>query len=194
MQKLTRGDILDIAAYEKIRTEFRTGIVELKKHRRLPVGPNITVIFENRETVRFQIQEMLRIEKITDENKIRHELETYNALIPGDNELSASLMIEVDRRDLIKPLIDTMVGLEKDCVFLRAGKHLIPALFDEAQHSEFRISAVQYVRFPFTPQQIHEFRNFEQQAMIVVNHTNYKYDSEIPISVRTSLIEDFGVE
>ena len=194
MQKISRKDILSIIEYEKIRPELRKKIIELKKHRRVSVGPKISLIFENRETVKFQIQEMLRIERIVDEKLIENEITTYNALIPDDNELGATLFIEITEKEKIKPELDNLVGLEKDSVFLKIGRYLIPAYFDEAQFSDFRISAVQYIRFPFTPQQIHEMSNFNEPTSVVVNHPKYKYDAEILLAVRTSLIDDFGVE
>ncbi len=194
MQKITRAEIADLIAYEKERPAFKKKISELKKRRRVSVGPSISLLFENRETVRYQIQEMLRIERVVDENRIGHEIETYNALIPDDNELSATLFVEITDKEKIKQELDRLVGLEKDCVFLKVGRYLIPAYFDEAQLSDFRISAVQYIRFPFTPQQIHELRNFSEPASVVINHPRYKYDAEIPVPVRTSLIDDFGVE
>lgn len=194
MQKITAKDIVDILQYEKIRPVFRKKIVELKKRRRVSVGPKITLMFENRETVKFQIQEMLRIERIVDEKLIEDEITSYNALIPDDNELSATMFIEITEKERIKAELDTLLGLEKDSVFLKIGRYLIPAYFDEAQFSDFRISAVQYIRFPFTPQQIHEMGNFNEQTSVIINHQNYKYDAEIPIHVRTSLIDDFGVE
>ncbi len=194
MQKISRKDILDILEYEKIRPEIRKKIVELKKRRRVAVGPKITMMFENKETVKFQIQEMLRIERIVDEKLIEHEIETYNALIPNDNELSASLFIEIAEKEKIKPELDRLLGLEENSVFLKIGRYLISAYFNEAQFSNFRISAVQYIRFPFTPQQIHEMGNFNEPTSVVINHPKYKYDAEIPLAVRTSIIDDFGVE
>ncbi len=194
MQKISINEILALPEYEKVRPDFQRKIVEFKEHRRLSVGPNITLVFENRDTVRFQIQEMIRIEKIIDQKIIRREIDSCNALIPDDNELSATMLIEVEREELFKPVLDSLVGLEKDSVFLRIGRYLIPAYFDEGQVSDFHISTVQHIKFPFTPQQIHGFRNFNEQATIVINHKNYKYDAEIPIEIRNSLIEDFGVE
>jgi hypothetical protein len=194
MQKISRKDILDILEYEKIRPAFREKIVGIKKHRRVAVGPKITLMFENRDTVKFQIQEMLRIERIVDEKLVAHEIKTYNALIPDDNELSATLFIEITEKEKIKSELDMLVGLEKDSVFLKIGRYLIPAYFDEAQFSDFRISAVQYIRFPFTPQQIHEMGNFNEPTSAVINHPKYKYDAELPLAVRTTLLDDFGVE
>ena len=194
MKKINREEILDILAYEKLRPEFRKIIVRMKKHRRVTVGPKITLMFENRDTVKFQIQEMLRIERIVDEKLIEHEIKTYNALIPDDNELSATMFIEITEKQSIKSELDRLVGLEKNSVFLKIGRYLIPAYFDEAQFSGFRISAVQYIRFPFTPQQIHEMGNFNEQTSVVINHPKYKYDAEIPLAVRTTLLDDFGVE
>src|SRR3972149_3416727 len=96
VEKLTRSDIQDIIAYEKERVSFRREIIALKKSRRILVGPMIALVFENRETVRFQIQEMMRAERIVEEEAIAHEIEAYNELIPGEGELSATLFVELD--------------------------------------------------------------------------------------------------
>src|SRR5574341_953144 len=98
MKKIVLNDILGFAAYEKIRPEFRQEIIEKKKNRRVSVGDQISLVFENRDTVIFQIQEMLRAEKITDLDKIREEIAVYNEFIPNPGELSATLFIEIEDR------------------------------------------------------------------------------------------------
>jgi len=95
MNLLTREDVLSIEEYERQRESFRSRIIALKQRRRISIGPLITLVFENRETLRFQIQEMIRVERILDPDKVQDELDVYNALLPTGNELSATLLIEI---------------------------------------------------------------------------------------------------
>ena len=96
MKKIERSEILDLGGYEAIRDRFKQRMIEMKKRRRTAVGEHMTLVWENRDTVLFQIQEMLRTERITNERGIAHEIATYNDLIPDAGELSATLMIEYD--------------------------------------------------------------------------------------------------
>src|SRR5215470_102520 len=96
MNKVSLDDIMGISAYEKIRENFRRGIIDLKQKRRVSVGDRVSLVFENRDTVIFQIQEMVRAERIVDLDKIREEIEVYNGLIPDPGELSATLFLEID--------------------------------------------------------------------------------------------------
>jgi hypothetical protein len=102
MKPLIQADLLPTADYERQREQFRSQIIALKQRRRISVGPLITLIFENRETLRFQTQEMIRVEHILDPHKIQDELDVYNALMPGDGELSATLLIEITEQDRMK--------------------------------------------------------------------------------------------
>lgn len=96
MKKIEYSEVKNIYEYEKIRNDFRNYIIDLKKRRRVEVGNRISIVFENRDTVLFQIQEMMRAERMVDDNEIKFEVDTYNDLIPEKNELSATLFIEVD--------------------------------------------------------------------------------------------------
>ena len=99
MKPVARDELLDLGAYERIRDSFLRSVLERKRVRYVKLGPNMTALFENRDTVLFQVQEMLRTERITQEKAIAHELETYNALVPGDRELSVTLFVEYQDRD-----------------------------------------------------------------------------------------------
>jgi hypothetical protein len=95
MNKVGLSEILDIAQYEKARGEFRRRDIALKKNRRLPVGPRVTFVFENHDTVLFQIQEMMRAERIVNDDAVQHEIDTYNQLLPEESELAATMLIEL---------------------------------------------------------------------------------------------------
>jgi len=193
LKKVTRGDIKDILAYEKTRPEERARIIALKKNRRIEAGRRISVVFENRETVIFQIQEMMRVERIVKEEAIKDELRAYNGLIPDANELSATLLIEITNQRRIKAELEKFLGLDKGRkVWLEFGGTKVYATFEGGRSKERKISAVHFLRFPFTAQQSRRFRTGEDEARLVVSHPNYKQRVNISPQVRTSLIRDLS--
>src|SRR2546423_12693989 len=111
MRKVVLSDIKDIAQYEKERDEFRRRIIELKKHRRVPVGPQVTFVFENHDTVLFQIQEMMRAERLVQDEAIQHEIDVYNELLPEQNELAATMLIELQDAGRIREEIIKFIGV-----------------------------------------------------------------------------------
>ncbi len=191
MQKIRIEEIKNIIEYEKVRPEFRKRVVDLKKNRRLAVGNIMTLVFENRETVLFQIQEMVRIERMVRESAIQNEIDTYNVLIPNENELSATMLIEIQEINKIKEMLDTLVGLPRDCVWIELGDNKIFATFDLEQSDDDRISAVQYIKFAFTPRQSGLFKNSSVPVILKVDHPNYKHSVPISGEIRNSLITDF---
>jgi len=152
MKPIIISDVMNIAEYEKVRPEFRSRIIELKKQRRISVGPKITFLFENRDTVLSQIQEMMRAERIVHEEKIQNEIDVYNQLLPDQNELSATMFIEITDKDQIKAELERLLGITKnDCVHMIIdGRHRILASFEKGHEEDDRVSAVQYVRFRFS--------------------------------------------
>ena len=191
MRKIELSDLKNILEYEKLRNDFRKKIIDLKRNRRLKVGDKITLTFENRQTVTFQIEEMMRIERIVDDEKIKSEIEAYNELIPGENELSATLFVEVVEQDQIKPVLDSLVGLNRDSLFLEIGDRKIPAVFEEGHATDDRISAVQYVKFKLSPADMDAFRKSSMNIRMIANHINYKATSDFPEEMRKSLLDDF---
>jgi hypothetical protein len=190
MRKITREDVRDIAEYEKIRDPFRRAIIELKKRRRVSVGDIVTLVFENRETVLFQIQEMMRAERIVHEEKIQQEIEIYNELIPEDDELSATLLIEIDDLDRLRQVLPKLIGIEQQ-VWLRIGdRYAIRARYEPGRSREDRTSTVHYVRFRLSPEEIRAFKDESQPAVLAITHENYRAEAVIPPEVRRSLSED----
>lgn len=194
LKKIGRDEVLNLYEYEKIREEFRKRIIELKQQRRVQVGEKISLLFENRDTVLFQIQEMIRTERIVDEVKIQEEVEVYNELIPDEGELSATLFIEIEEMAKIKEELDRFHGL--DCpgtVQLRIGdRHVIPARFAPGRSKEDKISAVHFIRFKLSPEQIRDFLSGEWDISLVVDHPNYKAEVKLDPEVRQSLAEDLA--
>ena len=120
MTKLALDDIADLRAYEREREEFRRDVIALKKRRRIHVGPHVTLLFENRQTIRFQIQEMARAEKILSDEGIQTELDIYNPLIPEPGSLAATMFIELTTDEQLREWLPKLVGIETSIV-IRLG-------------------------------------------------------------------------
>jgi hypothetical protein len=191
MKKITVDEIVGPERYERMRDEFRRHIIAVKKNRRVTVGEHITFVFENRETVLFQIQEMLRAERIADLDKIRFEVEVYNELVPEEGELSSTMLIEITEQERIRPELIRLIGIDKT-VSLRIGEHfVIPAVFEEGRSKEDNLSAVQYVRFSLPVEAREAFRDERQPVRLVIDHLNYQATTELRPEVRRSLAADF---
>jgi len=135
---------------------------------------------------------MIRTERLVDDEAIAHEIEVYNQLIPGDHELSATLLIEITEKEKIKPTLDSLVGLGYNSVFLRVGEHEITTSFDEAQSAEDRISAVQYLKWKLTDEDVQHFRSPSVPVELIVRHANYDYRQMLRADQREALLEDLA--
>ncbi len=175
---LTLDDIADQRAYERERDEFRLRVIEAKKLRRVSVGPVVTLVFENRLTVRFQVQEMARAERMVTDEQIQHELDVYNLLLPARGELSATLFIELTSEEDLRSWLPRLVGIERAAQF-RLGpgaEPVVVAAVPEASHEsaltrEETTSAVHYVRFAFSDDQIAAFA--AGPVRLAVDHPHY---------------------
>jgi hypothetical protein len=191
MKKLTRSEITPLPEYEKERADFRRRIIDLKTHRRISIGPSITLVFENRETVRFQIQEMLRVERIEEDEKVRHELEVYNGLIPEAGTLSATLFIEMTEAGRVKEQLDRLMGIDRPGhLWLELGGDRCPAEFEEGHSNEEKLSAVHYLRFRLTPEQQQRLADPALAARLVIDHPHYQASAELGLPTRQSLLQD----
>ena len=188
MNKVSLDDLMGTPAYEKVRDDFRRRIIELKQKRRISVGERVSLVFENRDTVIFQIQEMLRAEHITDLDKIREEIDVYNGLIPDANELSATLFLEIEDQTHLRDELLKFLGID-EALFLQVGKHMIHAKFEEGRSKEDKISAVQYVRFAFSAEAISAFAGSDN-AELKIDHPNYQARGPIAPASRASLLAD----
>jgi hypothetical protein len=192
MNKVAISEILDIAQYEKARDSFRRRIIALKKNRRLPVGPRVTFVFENHDTILFQIQEMMRSERIVNDDAVQHEIDTYNQLLPEESELAATMLIELPDPARIRDEITKFHGVNTgDHTYIQIGDDRLPGVFDAGQSDERRISAVQYVRFHFNDAQREAFAAGASPARLVINHPNYRHEALIAGAVRDELAKDF---
>jgi hypothetical protein len=197
MNKIDLSSIKNILEYEREREEFRDRIIQIKKNRRIGVGELITFVFENRDTVLFQIQEMVRAERIVDPAKIQDEIDVYNELLPGKDELSATLFIEISESSEIKPTLQKLLGLTRPgMVMLEIGnKHRIDGEIEGGREEEAagRLSAVQYVKFRVGPEASQIFSKTDDPIFLVVNHPNYKARAQVTRSLRSALCSDLGV-
>jgi hypothetical protein len=157
-RKLTLDDIADARAYERERDTFRGEIAELKRRRRVALGTLVTVVFENRDTIRFQVQEMARVERLLSDADIQAELDTYNVLVPEPGQLCLSLFIELTSDDQMREWLPRLVGIERSLV-LRLHDGTEVRAVPEEEHAkqltrEHATSAVHYLRFELEPRQI----------------------------------------
>ncbi|NIO12242.1 MAG: DUF3501 family protein [Deltaproteobacteria bacterium] len=190
MKKITLDDIKGLASYEKVRADFRQRIINLKKKRRVPIGDKVTLVFENRDTVIFQIQEMLRAERITDLDKVRDEIETYNSLIPEPGELSATLLLEIEDQSNMREQLLKFLGVD-EAVYLKVGdKGTVRAQFEEGRSRDDKISAVQYVKFPVGEELRKGFADNKNEIKLVIEHPNYRAETRLDPETQESLAED----
>ncbi|HET6811001.1 MAG TPA: DUF3501 family protein [Acidimicrobiales bacterium] len=191
--RLTLEDILDLRAYERERDAFRARVIEVKKRRRVGVGRLVTLVFENSDTIRFQIQEMARAERILTDAAIQTELDIYNPLIPEPGELSATLFVELTSQEDLREWLPRLVGIER-AVVLRLGPDArevrsTPEAAHEAQLTREEITAsVHYIRFGLDPEEIELFRR--GPVVLAVDHPAYREATELSEPTRESLLED----
>jgi len=190
--KLTLDDIADLRAYERERDEFRDRVIALKKKRRIGVGPVVTLVFENRDTVRFQIQEMARAERMLTDEAIQTELDVYNPLIPGPGELSATMFIELTSKDALMDWLPKLVGIER-AVELRLGDGSVVRSIPEAAHAaqltrEEITASVHYVRFDLDPAQVEAFA--AGPVTLAVDHPAYQETTALTPETIAELLAD----
>ncbi|HET6369613.1 MAG TPA: DUF3501 family protein [Nitrospiria bacterium] len=191
MEKLSLKDILPLTEYERIREDFRKKVIEIKRRRRVVIGDLISLTFENRQTVKFQIQEMMHAEQMREEEKIEEEVETFNDLIPGKRELSATLFIEVEEQQKIREVLDSFKGIDDGrSLYLQIGDEKIFGIFEAGRSTEEKISSVHYVKFPLTDRQAEDFIRGSRPAALIVDHRNYKMATAITPETREELAKD----
>ncbi len=189
MKKIQLSDIINIAEYEKIRPEFRKKIMTIKDKRRIHVGPFITYLFENYDTMWYQVEEMMRAERIVNDDDIMQEINAYNELIPDENQLSASMLIEIDdkpkRTEMLRKLIDL-----PEHTFIEINGKKLPAQFDPRQGSPEQLSSVQYVKFNLSENDVKEFNNENSTIKLAFDHPDYSYEYELTKEEKETLFHD----
>jgi Protein of unknown function (DUF3501) len=192
-REITRADIIAIDEYARRRREFRKEVTEVKRNRRIEVGPFATFYFENYETMWHQVHEMLHIER-GGEAQIKDELEAYNPLIPQGDEISATVMFEIDDPQRRDNVLMQLGGIEHRMYISVAGDKVMgePDPTRENTSPEGKASAVQFVRFRFSPAQIAKFRDPATQVLVGIDHPRYGHIAVMPDAVRGALAQDFA--
>ncbi|MBX3330655.1 MAG: DUF3501 family protein [Nitrospira sp.] len=191
MKTIGLQDVIPYEEYERQREAFRGKIIALKQRRRISVGPFITMVFENRETLQFQIQEMIRAERIVEPAKVQDELDVYNALLPQQNELSATLLIEITDEAKMKEKLDQFMGLDhgEKVAILAEGEEAFGE-FEGGRSHETKISAVHFVRFRPTAEMKRAFADLTRPVTIRVIHGGYHEEVPVPGSMREEWLAD----
>lgn len=195
MRKLTLEDITEPRAYERERERFRAEIIATKRRRRIALGMLLTLVFENRQTVRFQVQEMVRAERMLSDEAVAHEVETYNALIPDECELSATLFIELTSEALLAEWLPKFVGVQRAVgIRLGDGSLVVGEPQDEDRLTREEITTtVHYLKFRFTPEQRQRFcAESSGGVAIVVHHREYGAEVVLTEEQHRELVDDLG--
>lgn len=192
MRKLTLRDVLPRAEYEKVRPEFRRRVIEIKRRRRVALGEFLSVVFENRDTVLFQVQEMIRTERIDEPAAVLQEVEVYNDLIPGEGELRATLFIEIPDLARLERMLPRLVGVES-ALSLRIGdKETVPGVPDPGRSKEDKTSTVHYLTFRLTPSAREALRRGEDPVLLAVDHPAVRATAQLPPETVASLAADLA--
>ena len=193
MPQLTRDDLMSLEEYAAARPEFRQKVMEHKKNRIVQVGPNATMHFEDALTMQYQIQEMLRIERIFEPEGIQEELDAYNPLIPDGRNLKATFMFEFPDEEERRKRLAELAGVE-NTIWLRVGDNeKVPAIANEDldRSTEEKTSSVHFLRFELTDDMIADLKA-GAPLVIGIDHPAYRQQVEVPENVRQSLLNDFA--
>ena len=194
MNKLTRDDLYSLEQYAEACDEFRARVLAHKRNRRLPLGTNATLYFEDRLTMQYQVQEMLRIERIFEPEGIHEELDAYNPLIPDGRNWKATFMVEFPDIDERRAMLGALVGIENR-IWMKVGEgeKIRPIADEDLERSDDdKTSAVHFLRFELTDGDIEGLR-LGAALSAGIDHDSYTVDVDpVPDNVRASLIEDLG--
>jgi len=187
---ITRADIKGPKLYAPIREDFRNRVMELKRPRRVIAGDRVSLVFENRHTLLFQIEEMCRAEGISSDEGIQAEIDVYNALMPDAGSLSATLFIELPQDADAYVELRKLVGLDEHVV-LHIGDQAVRAAFEPGRSTEDKISAVQYVRFPLDAAAKAALLAPGTAMALEIDHPNYRERVALGEETRASLARDY---
>jgi hypothetical protein len=190
MKLVDRGEILGLAEYESVRERFRARVIAEKKLRRVQLGPNATAVFENHDTMLMQVQEMLRTERITRPAAVQHEIDTYNEIVPGQDELSCTVMIEIVDKAERDAFLQAALGFEKH-VWLATDGERIPARPIDRGTPQDRTTAVHYLKFALPSGVAASLRSgTSSEVVLEVDHPAYAARAVLPKLTVVSLAED----
>jgi hypothetical protein len=190
--KVTRDSLMTLEAYSKARTDFRKQVLEHKKLRTIGLGDHVTLLFEDELTVRYQIQEMLRVEKIFDEEGIQHEIDSYNPLIPDGNNFKATMLIEYTDENIRRKMLTQLKGIERKVFVQVEGAKKVYAIADEdlERENEDKTSAVHFLRFQLDADMVKSLQ-YGVALSMGVEHENYvAMLAPLPASYQQALLKD----
>ena len=194
MNKLTRGDLYSLEQYAENRPEIRAQVMKHKKNRNIHIGPTATLYFEDRQTIQYQIQEMLRVERIFEVGGIEEELQAYNPLIPDGSNWKATFMIEEPDVEKRHDLLASLIGVE-DRVWVRVdGNEQVFAIADEDmdRDTEEKTSSVHFLRFELSEKMVSDIKQGAALG-IGIDHRNYSHEVEpVAGSIQDALIADLA--
>ena len=192
MRKITRDNLHSLEEYDMIRSEFRKRVMSHKRDRRLPIGPNATLYFEDTMTIQYQVQEMLRIERIFEADAIQKELDTYNPLIPDGRNWKATFMIEYNDEEERRRQLAKMMGVE-NTIWLRVGDSvkIVPIADEDMDRTdEDKTSSVHFLRFELSPDMITALRK-GAPLTAGIDHPAYTHTVDpVPDNIRQALLAD----
>lgn len=192
MQKLARGDLMSLEQYSIERPRLRSEVIAHKQRRNVPVGPNMTWCFEDRTTVRYQILEMLRAERIFESEGIQEELDAYNPLIPSGSNWKVTLLLEFPDAEMRPTALGKLIGVEDRCWVRVSELERVFAIADEdlARENEEKTSAVHFLRFELSPSMVQAMKSGASLSM-GVDHENYRHAlTPVAQTVRDALSGD----
>ena len=191
VRPITRRDIKGPALYGPIRDDYRQRVIAMKRPRRVLIGDRVSLVFENRHTLSIQIEEICRSENLTRDDQIEDEIAVYNQLMPTETSLSATLFIELPGDADPHIALKALVGLDEHVV-LHIGPHAIRAAFEAGRSTDDKISAVQYTRYPLSPQARTALEAPGTEIAVEIDHPNYRHRVACPEATRASLAADYA--
>lgn len=193
MQKLTRADLYSLEQYAQVRKDFRAKVIEHKKNRRLALGEHAALYFEDRLTMQYQIQEMLRIERIFEPEAIQEELDVYNPLIPDGHNWKASFMLEYPDLEERRQALARLIGIENQVWLQVEGFDKIRPIANEDldRSTPDKTASVHFMRFELTPEMVAAVKN-GAALRAGIDHPEYRVEVEVPRNVRDSLAADLA--
>ena len=191
MGKLTRDNLYSLEKYAAVRPEFRDKVMEHKANRRLAIGPHATLYFEDRLTMQYQVQEMLRLERIFEQEGIQQELDVYNPLIPDGSNWKATFMVEYEDVDERRAALARLIGIEKTVWIQVAGCAKVYAICNEDldRETEDKTAAVHFMRFELTPEMVAAVKA-GASIRAGIDHPGYRQEVELSQQIRASLAGD----
>ena len=193
MPKLSRDSMMTLEAYAKARKDFRTRVIAHKKSRTVHLGDHLTLLFEDELTIRYQVQEMLRIERIFEEDGIQHELDAYNPLVPDGSNWKATMLIEYPDADERRRMLERLKGIERRVWVEVEGCARVHAVADEdlERENEEKTSSVHFLRFELDAPMRERLRR-GARLTLGVEHPEYRASATAPAGVRDALIADLA--